>query len=199
MTAPSSLCCPCSAINTGYDTDKSFFITTKHRALDGQCRPLATGLTRDSQGQEESVVTLVLVVKPRGVIEACYLDVSEGQAGGEEPLDLFSDIKNVEPHPDPSAWDSSRAYPFPLGGNSPRLCSQVCVTPLRVLVEMCTASRVGWLRGDGWTIGILYSWFGDYRLFENLAWMVDNLKPLLEARCVRRGYLELDGYVGDQS
>lgn len=114
-----------SVVNKGYDVEKSFFITTTHRALDGRRRRLATGLTRDSEGQEESAVTLILVVKPRGVIEACYLEISEGQACGEETLNLFSDIKSVKPHPDPSAWESSRAYPFPLGGNSPRLCSQV--------------------------------------------------------------------------
>lgn len=114
-----------SVVNKGYEVDKSFFITTTHRALDGRRRRLATGLTRDSEGREASVATLVLVVKPRGVIEACYLEISEGQACGEETLDLFSDIKNVKPHPDPSTWESSRAYPFPLGGNSPRLCSQV--------------------------------------------------------------------------
>lgn len=114
-----------SVFNKGYDVDKSFFITTTHKALDGRRRPLTTGPTRDSEGQEESAVTLVLVVKPRGVIEACYLEISEGQACGEETLDLFSDIKSVIPHPDPSAWEASRAYPFPLGGNSPRLCSQV--------------------------------------------------------------------------
>lgn len=105
--------------------DKSFFITTKHAAVDGQGRLMATGLTRDSEGREENVLTLVLVVKPRAVIEACYLDVSEGQACGEEELDLFSDIKSVSPHPNPAAWESARAYPFPLGGDSPFLCSQV--------------------------------------------------------------------------
>lgn len=114
-----------SVVNKAYDVDKSFFITTTHRALDGRRRRMTTGLTRDNEGKEESVVTLVLVVKPRGVIEACYLEISEGQACGEESLDLFSDIKSVKPHPDPSAWESSRAYTFPLGGNSPRLCSQV--------------------------------------------------------------------------
>lgn len=114
-----------SAINTDHHADKSFFITTKHGALDGQRRPMAKGTTRSSEGREESVVTLVLVVKPRSVIEACFLEVSDAQACGEESLDLFSDIKSVKPHPDPSAWDSTRAYPFPLGGSSPRLCSQV--------------------------------------------------------------------------
>ncbi|CAN0115950.1 unnamed protein product [Ectocarpus sp. 8 AP-2014] len=113
-----------SVINTGYDTDKSFFITTKHAAFDGQRRPMAAGLTRNSEGLEDLVTTLVLVVKPRGVIEACYLDVTEGQACGEEAIDLFSDIKNVKQHPNPTAWESSRAYPFPLGGNAPFLCSQ---------------------------------------------------------------------------
>lgn len=86
---------------------------------------MATGLTRDSEGREDHVLTLVLVVKPRAVIEACYLDVSEGQACGEEELDLFSDIKSVSPHPNPAAWEAARAYPFPLGGDSPFLCSQV--------------------------------------------------------------------------
>lgn len=86
---------------------------------------MATGLTRNSEGQEERVTTLVLVVKPRAVIEACYLDVSEGQACGEEELDLFSDIKSVNPHPNPSEWESARAYPFPLAGHGPYLCSQV--------------------------------------------------------------------------
>lgn len=114
-----------SVINTGYEMDKSFFITTKHKAFDGQRQPMATGPTRDSKGKEETVVTLVIVVKPRGVIEACYLDISDAQACGKQQLDLFSDIKSVQPHPDPSAWETSRAYPFPLGGNSPRLCSQV--------------------------------------------------------------------------
>ncbi|CAM9163485.1 unnamed protein product [Hapterophycus canaliculatus] len=113
-----------SAINTEYDTDKSFFITTRHAACDGKQRMMATGPTRNSEGREERVTTLVLVVKPRSVIEACYLDVSEGQACGEEELDLFSDIKNVNPHPNPSAWESTRAYPFPLGGSGPYLCSQ---------------------------------------------------------------------------
>ncbi|CAN0227074.1 unnamed protein product, partial [Ectocarpus fasciculatus] len=113
-----------SVINTGYDTDKSFFITTKHAAFDGQRRPMAAGLTRNSKGQEDLVTTLVLVVKPRGVIEACYLDVTEGQACGEEAIDLFSDIKNVKQHPNPSAWESSRSYPFPLGRSAPFLCSQ---------------------------------------------------------------------------
>lgn len=125
-----------SVVNKGYDVDKSFFITTTHKALDGRRRPLTTGPTRDSEGREESAVTLVLVVKPRGVIEACYLEISEGQACGEEKLDLLSDIKSVKPHPDPSAWDSSRVYPFPLGGNSPRLCSQV-----RGASEMLRKSR----------------------------------------------------------
>ena len=114
-----------SVVNKGYDVDKSFFITTTHRALDGRRRRMATGLTRDSEGLEESAITLVLVVKPREVIEACYLEISEEQACGKEKFDLFSDIKSVKPHPDPSAWESSRVYPFPLGGNSPRLCSQV--------------------------------------------------------------------------
>ncbi|CAM9221204.1 unnamed protein product, partial [Laminaria digitata] len=113
-----------SVVNKAYDVDKSFFITTTHRALDGRRRRMTTGLTRDNEGKEESAVTLVLVVKSRGVIEACYLEISEGQACGEESLDLFSDVKSVKPHPDPSAWESSRAYTFPLGGNSPRLCSQ---------------------------------------------------------------------------
>lgn len=85
---------------------------------------MATGRTRDSEGREEDVLTLVLVVKPREVIEACYLDVTEGQACGEEELDLFSDIKSVKTHPNPSAWESARAYPFPLGGDSAFLCSQ---------------------------------------------------------------------------
>ncbi|CAM9665567.1 unnamed protein product [Scytosiphon promiscuus] len=113
-----------SAINTEYDTDKSFFITTKHAAFDGERRKMAAGPTRTSEGREERVTTLVLVVKPRAVIEACYLDVTEGQACGEEELDLFSDIKNVKPHPKPSAWESKHAYPFPLGGDGPYLCSQ---------------------------------------------------------------------------
>lgn len=115
-----------SAINTGHDTDKSFFITTKHAALDGEGQPMAMGLSRDSEGREGKVLTLVLVVKPRSVIEACYLDVTEGQACGEEELDLFSDIKSVESHPNPSAWEPARAYPFPLGGDSGSsfLCSQ---------------------------------------------------------------------------
>ncbi|CAM9319680.1 unnamed protein product, partial [Sphacelaria rigidula] len=39
-------------------------------------------------------------------------------------MDLFSDVKSVKAHPDPSAWESSRSYPFPLGGDAPRLCSQ---------------------------------------------------------------------------
>lgn len=86
---------------------------------------MAAGLTRNSEGLEDLVTTLVLVVKPRGVIEACYLDVTEGQACGVEAIDLFSDIKNVKQHPNPAAWESSRAYPFPLGGNAPFLCSQV--------------------------------------------------------------------------
>lgn len=102
---------------------------------------MATGLTRDSEGHEENVVTLVLVVRPRGVIEACYLEVSEAQACGEEHLDLFSDIKSVNPHPDPCAWEPSRAYPFPLGGDSSRLCSQVRILDV-------------YRRREGWSAGL---------------------------------------------
>lgn len=115
----------CSAINTSHDADKSYFITTKHRALNGLGQRMTPGPTRNGDGEEDLVVTLILVVKPRSVIEACYLDVTDGQAKGEEPLDLFSDIKAVKPHPDPSEWDPSRSYPFPLAGDSAHLCSQV--------------------------------------------------------------------------
>ncbi|CAM9770830.1 unnamed protein product, partial [Ascophyllum nodosum] len=100
-----------------------FFITTSTKPSTAE-EPHGYGETRDSEGREQRVVTLVLVVKPRGVIEACYLEVSTAQACGEEPLDLFSDIKFVQPHPDPSAWKPARSYPFPLGGGDPRLCSQ---------------------------------------------------------------------------
>lgn len=75
-------CAPCSVdnsvINTDPETDKSFFITTSHGARDGREQPLAAGRTRASDGQEELVITLVLVAKPRTVIEACYLEVSDG-------------------------------------------------------------------------------------------------------------------------
>ncbi|CAM9611397.1 unnamed protein product [Choristocarpus tenellus] len=115
---------PNSVINTHAEAEKSFFITTSHRVLNASNQPMATGVWRDEGGKEKQVVTLVLVTRPRQVLDVCYLDLSDAQANGEEPLDLYSDIKTLFPHPDPHTWIPSRAYNFPLGGDVPRLCSQ---------------------------------------------------------------------------
>ncbi|CAM9668353.1 unnamed protein product [Discosporangium mesarthrocarpum] len=113
-----------SVINADDSVDKSFFITTSHRALDASHKPLASGVARGVDRQEKEVVTFVLVAAPQQVLDVCYLELGDAQANGEEPVDLYSDIKAVHPHPEPDTWVPSRAYPFPLGGDTPRLCSQ---------------------------------------------------------------------------
>lgn len=113
-----------SVINTT-ENDRCYYVS-----LPGECgctsitgRRLATGQSKDSAGTFRNVITFILVVGPRQVMDVCEL---------EGTIDIFSvevqsDIMVLHPTP-PMPADSDffcRAYGFPLDDTrGPFFCSQ---------------------------------------------------------------------------
>lgn len=56
------------------DGAKAFFVSVLHRCT-GRHGPLAAGASRDAQGQETPVTTLVVTVQPQQIVEVCTVQV----------------------------------------------------------------------------------------------------------------------------
>ena len=126
-----------SVVNTSRTLDKAFFITIYHPAVNGLEEDMAFGTQRAGDGHEAPCITLVLVVRPRQIMDVCWLELPKGKKGkakgkkkgkggagpGPQPQ-LRSIVNDVLPHPDPRGLDEGLVLPFPLGGPGPFLCSQ---------------------------------------------------------------------------
>ena len=126
-----------SVVNTSRTLDKAFFITIYHPAVNGLEEDMAFGTQRAGDGHEAPCITLVLVVRPRQIMDVCWLELPKAKKGkakgkkkgkggagpGPQPQ-LRSIVNDVLPHPDPQGLDEGLVLPFPLGGPGPFLCSQ---------------------------------------------------------------------------
>jgi len=108
-----------TAVNTQGES-RVFYVSTRHECFDGQGRQLAAGIwRREETPVEEPCTTFVLLLPPRTLFHVCYVRVPEG-----EGPDLHSDVQALSRHPSPEGSDAEFAYPFPLGGGGPFLCTQ---------------------------------------------------------------------------
>ncbi|CAM9343084.1 unnamed protein product [Phaeothamnion confervicola] len=118
-----------SVINDHSTLSRSYFLTTTHPVLDSDGRVLPAGTGRDEDGQDAAMTTLILVVRPLCIMEVGRVVVPQGkavlQARYGEQVQLHSDVKEIRPHLRPQQpVPPTRAFPFPLGGQGPFLCTQ---------------------------------------------------------------------------
>lgn len=73
--------------------DRSFYISLGHPIIDASGQQLAMGSAVDAKGVHSKVTTLILVVKPRTLMDVAYVIFANGQS--VKSVQLKSDVKNV--------------------------------------------------------------------------------------------------------
>ena len=118
-----------TAINSSHRF-KSYFISFPYLAIGKNNQKLKMGETTTKEGEKISVTTLIVVLKPRQIMDLCFVHTNNQET---EQIDLFSDIKEL-----PEGWSFNEIdksikdkdikiigpYGFPIGGNIEVLCSQ---------------------------------------------------------------------------
>jgi hypothetical protein len=112
-----------SVINSSRTHARSMTITLSHVLRDAEGRALDAGVHRDDAGAEVPCTTLVLLLRPRSLMDVCFVDVDH-----VEHVCIASDVKEVAlPLPSPAAILGGELplYSFPLPRETgPYLCSQ---------------------------------------------------------------------------
>ena len=112
-----------SVINPSRTHARSVTISLSHVLRDAAGRALDAGAHRDATGVVSPCTTLVLLLRPRSLMDVCFVDVD-----CVEQVCIASDIKEVAmPLPSPVAFVSGELplYNFPLPRSTgPYLCSQ---------------------------------------------------------------------------
>ena len=112
-----------SVINPSRTHARSVTISLSHVLRDASGLALHAGAHRDDAGVVSPCTTLVLLLRPRSLMDVCFVDVD-----CVEQVHIASDVKEVAlPLPSPVAFvsDELPLYSFPLPrGTGPYLCSQ---------------------------------------------------------------------------
>ena len=116
-----------SVINPSRTHARSVTITLPHTLRDADGAALAAGVSRDDSGATASCTTLVLLIRPRSLMDVCFVDVDHA-----EEVQIDSDIKEISlPLPSLGAQPAAEPerppplYEFPLPRErGPYLCSQ---------------------------------------------------------------------------
>eukprot|EP00949_MAST-11_sp_MAST-11-sp1_P002021 g2021.t1 len=82
-----------SVINKSHSVRRSFFISTRNPVSDRNGKPMESGTSMNEQGETFAVTTLVLVALPRSIIDACYIQLDDGEDMSK--VDIVSDIKDL--------------------------------------------------------------------------------------------------------
>ncbi|CAE8633792.1 unnamed protein product [Polarella glacialis] len=111
-----------SVINTS-DVERCYYLSlpAESGCATASGRRLATGTARDADGTVREVITFVLVVGPKKVMDVCELRGSLEPHSVEVQSDIVTLLPPPETHP---SQEELRSYGFPLLGPGPFLCSQ---------------------------------------------------------------------------
>ncbi|GBG28049.1 Glycyl-glycine endopeptidase ALE-1 [Hondaea fermentalgiana] len=117
-----------SVINSDPERCKSFNLT-----LSGACLParngdgvaLAQGTAQDADGQQTPCVSFVLVVKPKQMMDVCFVGaLPDAETNADGATDLASDVHYCPLELPKTSYETAPIVSFPLGGPGPYLCSQ---------------------------------------------------------------------------
>ena len=109
-----------SVINPSETHARSFTISVPHTLRDSAGKALAAAVTPAADGAAPPCTTLLLLLRPRTVMDVCYVELEQW------PPSIESDIKDVRfppAAPDLAGAPPLYAFPLPRSGG-PYLCSQ---------------------------------------------------------------------------